>query len=67
MESITYFHEITLHVIEYGKGPKAVCFCFFALILLLMQLFIKLLTVLSTPLGKTFFAWRFILHENILF
>ena len=25
------------------------------------------LTVLSTSLGKTFFAWRFILNENILF
>ena len=24
-------------------------------------------TVLSTSLGKTFFAWRFILNENILF
>ena len=27
----------------------------------------QLLTVLSTSLGKTFFAWRFILNENILF
>ena len=26
-----------------------------------------LVTVLSTSLGKTFFAWRFILNENILF
>ena len=26
-----------------------------------------LATVLSTSLGKTFFAWRFILNENILF
>ena len=25
------------------------------------------ITVLSTSLGKTFFAWRFILNENILF
>ena len=25
------------------------------------------ITVLSTSLGKTFFAWRFILIENILF
>ena len=25
-----------------------------------------LTTVLSTSLGKTFFAWRFILNENIL-
>ena len=24
-------------------------------------------TVLSTSLGKTFFAWRFILNENLLF
>ena len=24
-------------------------------------------TVLSTSLGKTFFAWHFILNENILF
>ena len=24
-------------------------------------------TVLSTSLGKTFFAWRFVLNENILF
>ena len=27
----------------------------------------KCFTVLSTCLGKTFFAWRFILNENILF
>ena len=26
-----------------------------------------IITVLSTSLGKTFFAWRFILNENILF
>ena len=26
-----------------------------------------LATVLSTSLGKMFFAWRFILNENILF
>ena len=25
------------------------------------------ITILSTSLGKTFFAWRFILNENILF
>ena len=24
-------------------------------------------TVLSTSFGKTFFAWRFILNENVLF
>ena len=28
---------------------------------------VKWSTVLSTSLGKTFFAWRFILSENILF
>ena len=28
---------------------------------------INISTVLSTTLGKTFFAWRFILNENILF
>ena len=28
---------------------------------------IQWITVLSTSLGKTFFAWRFILNENILF
>ena len=28
---------------------------------------IPILTVLSTSLGKTFFAWHFILNENILF
>ena len=27
----------------------------------------NILTVLSTSLGKTFLAWRFILNENILF
>ena len=28
---------------------------------------VPILTVLSTSLGKKFFAWRFILNENILF
>ena len=30
-------------------------------------LYSKATTILSTSLGKTFFAWRFILNENILF
>ena len=32
----------------------------------LLNMFVNT-TVLSTSLGKTFFAWRFILNENILF
>ena len=32
-----------------------------------VQVLLKLPTVLVTSLGKTFFAWLFILNENILF
>ena len=32
-----------------------------------MSSVVSLPTLLSTSLGNTFFAWRFILNENILF